>query len=353
MAAMLPEGEQIPRHSRASRIAPLAAASWGALADLGLDQLSPPEAERVLYELEAERRRFIALLCQLTRWPARSTLGPRLPEAAEVDALEALPGRWRLLTLPEDDRALRLGGLAFERIFVLDPLYDCGKTLYGAWHRAGVDPRHVHQVGERALALLRAGPLLRSGVAVLAPDQLPRSWDPFPSAPRPDPSDRGACRAWAMGRALTLIYWADRLDAVIAISQPDVAAAVFDLVRPTHEAAVARLPDLPGLDDVVARRRDARQSLSRLWRNARRRSRARQSAVSPASAMERLWTVVAGAPAREWTVSLGPETLPMPSTMLLRVRANLDPYDGTAYGAVHLRRPPLCLVPSGAVPGRR
>ncbi len=192
MAAALPGGERVPRRSPGCRDSPPVSASWQALADAGLDRLSPPEAARVLHELEAERERFLGLLCNLTDWPARSILGPRLPELREMDALAALPGRWRVLVLSEDERALGLAGLAFERVFVLDPLWDCRRILYGAWHRAGVDPEHVREVSGRARALLEAAPLLRSGAAALAPDYLPRSWDPFPAAPRPDPADRGA-----------------------------------------------------------------------------------------------------------------------------------------------------------------
>src|SRR5215467_8245099 len=99
-------------------------ADWRALLSRGLDQLSPPEVEHTLLELPAERAEFVGILSDITGWPDRTPLQRRVPNEEEIGALNRQAGRWRAVTLLDDELALRTAAVLFKTTFVLDPLYD-------------------------------------------------------------------------------------------------------------------------------------------------------------------------------------------------------------------------------------
>src|SRR5207244_2294586 len=144
--------------------------------------------------------------------------------------------------LLEDECALRTAAGLFNRVFVLDPFYDCGALLYAAWHDPTIKDEHSRCLAEQAGLLVRAAPLLNAGTAILAPDHLPGSWNPRPGWRKPRPSDdTRQVAGWWMRTALVLLYWADRLDAVVCTAHPEVAAALKIALGPNT-------PDVPEPD---------------------------------------------------------------------------------------------------------
>ncbi len=258
----------------------------------GLDQLSPPEVEHVLLELPAERTEYVSLVAELAGWPRRSTLSRRVPTDNEVDQLDRTAGRWRAVTLLDDEPAITAAAILFRRTFVLDPLYDTGDLLYAAWHDPTVNPEHARRLADEAALLVRTSPLLRDGSAVLAPDHLPGSWDPRPGwrRPRAD-ADASAQRAWALRTALVMLHWADRLDAVVCVTRADVVNAFAIVLGP-------QLP-CPGLGSGTT---------------------------------------------RQWYVVLGAASLPDPALLLRRVLNGADPHRQPGLPRTSLRRKALCLL---------
>src|SRR6202011_4588063 len=128
-----------------------------------------------------------------------SALGHRVPTDADVDALARVAGRWRAIVLLEDERALRNAAGLFSCVFVLDPFYDSGALLYAAWHDPVIKDEHSRRLAEQAGLLVRAGPLLNAGTAILAPDHLPGSWNPRPEWKKPRPgADKRQLAGWSM-----------------------------------------------------------------------------------------------------------------------------------------------------------
>src|SRR5438067_484476 len=83
-------------------------------------------------------------------------------------------------TMVDDERGIRNAACLFNRVFVLDPLYDSGALLYAAWHDPLIKDEHARRLAEHAGLLVRLAPLLNAGSASLAPDHLPGSWNPRP-----------------------------------------------------------------------------------------------------------------------------------------------------------------------------
>src|ERR1700737_4727151 len=193
----------------------------------GFADLSPPEAERTMLELPTNRAEYVGVLQEMGDYPARSPIGHRVPADHEVAALQKVAGRWRAIALLDDERALRNAAGLFNRLFVLDPLYDSGALLYAAWHDPQIKDEHSRRLAEQARLLVRAGPLLNAGTAVMAPDHLPGSWNPRPGWRKPRPGDDSRqIAAWSMRTSLVLLYWADRLDGVICTARRDVIAGL-------------------------------------------------------------------------------------------------------------------------------
>src|SRR5690349_21293005 len=123
---------------------------WLALTRHGFADLSPPEAQHALLELPTNRAEYVGVLKDLGDYPARSPIGPRLPTSQEVAQLSRAGGRWRAVALLDDDQAIRQSACLFERVFVLDPLYDSGALLYGAWHDPVIRDEHSRRLAEQA-----------------------------------------------------------------------------------------------------------------------------------------------------------------------------------------------------------
>jgi hypothetical protein len=307
-----------------------------------LDQLSPPEAEHVLLELPVERAAYLGLVADITGWPDRSPLVRRVPAEDEVAALRNLAGRWRAVTLLDDELALRMAATLFRRVFVLDPLFDTGDLLYAAWHDPTIKVEHARRLADQAALLVRAAPVLRDGTAVLAPDHLPGSWDPRPGwrQPKAD-ADQPARQAWALRTGLVLLHWADRLDALVCVSRSDVVEMLHAVFGSTDTAHPVRLPPPLALDQ-------RRADLAPHWAAARRltRRRAPRRLGEMCQAMEQIGcTAVPGQPGDEWRLALGRSTLPDPALLLRRVMAGADPNRAPPLPPTRLRRRPLCLTP--------
>ena len=200
---------------------------WGVLAQRGLDQLSPPEVEHTLLELPTNRGEYVGVISELSGWPERSPIGRRVPTPADIAQLDGKSGRWRAVALLDDLPALSQTALLFHCSFALDPMYDSGDLLYGAWHDPAIKAEHARRLAQHGRWMAHLAPLLADGSVVLAPDHLPGSWDPRPSwrAPRPDAAPH-LHQTWALRTLLTLLYWADRLDAVVCTSQPEIVASL-------------------------------------------------------------------------------------------------------------------------------
>ena len=74
----------------------------------------------------------------------------------------------------------------------------CLDLLYAAWHDPAIKDEHARRLAEQSGLLVRAGPLLNAGTAILAPDHLPGSWNPRPGWRKPRSGvDRVQVAAWA------------------------------------------------------------------------------------------------------------------------------------------------------------
>jgi len=294
-------------------------AGWRALAARGFADLSPPEAEHTMLELPTNRAEYIGVLEDMGDYPARSPIGHRIPTDAEVEALRKLQGSWRAVVLLEDERSLKTVACLFDRAFVLDPFYDSGALLYAAWHDPLLKDEHSRRLAEHAGLLVSAAPLLNAGTAILAPDHLPGSWNPRPGWRRPRPTDdRCQVAGWWMRTALVLLYWADRLDAVVCAARPEVVAALNVALGPR---ATARPLDVSEPD----RANDARALRARLTEML-------VETTSPTA----------------WRLALGETSLPEPAMLIRRVLNGQDPQREPPLPRKPLRRRPMCLLPSSA-----
>jgi hypothetical protein len=320
-------------------------ADWRAVLGRGLDQLSPPEVEHTLLELPAERQEFVGILSEITGWPDRTPLQRRVPDEREIDALNKQAGRWRAVSLLDDDAALRTAAVLFRRTYVLDPLYDSGELLYAAWHDPFINPEHAQQLAHHAKLLVNAAPILRDATAVLAPDHLPGSWDPRPGWKRPRPqADQQAHKAWALRTALVLLYWAERLDALVVVAREDVVQALPIALGSTACFHPLALPLPPPLDAAASHRAD----MAPVWARARRASRRRSLRCLPevACACQQLgWP---DQPHQSWQLVLGAKSLADPALLLRRALNGQDPLKQPSLPPTALRKRPLCLLAQGA-----
>jgi hypothetical protein len=201
----------------------------------------------------------------------------------------------------------------FDRAFVLDPFYDTGALLYAAWHDPVIKDEHARRLADHAGLLVRAAPLLEAGTAVLAPDHLPGSWNPRPDWRKPRPTDGDAQLAgWWMRTALVLLYWADRLDAVVCTTRAEVVAAL-DVVLGVRAAD-------PHPTDAAQATRVAHVL--------------RQLAESTSTTA--------------WRLTPGDASVPEPAMLIRRVLNGQDPDRMPRLPRKELRRPPLCLLPASA-----
>jgi hypothetical protein len=317
---------------------------WRAIASHGFADLSPPEAQHALLELPTNRVEYIGVLQDLGDYPARSPIGPRLPTSAEIAALKRAGGRWRGVILLDDELAARQAACVFDRVFVLDPLFDTGALLYAAWHDPYVRDEHASRLAQQAAGLVRLAPLLNSGTALLAPDHLPGSWNPRPGWRQPRPGDHPRqLVAWSMRAALVLLYWADRLDGVVCTTRPDVVAALRVALGSPTRATTLAVGSPPSLEDVPAWRQDNASDVCAAWtelaRVARRRSRRTMEGL-----VEALQWLPLESPATTWELALGAREVADPAMLIRRVLNGQDPQRQPRLPSVRLRRRPLCLL---------
>jgi hypothetical protein len=321
-------------------------AAWRAMAAHGFASLSPPEAEHAILELPTNRAEYVAVLEDIGEYPARSPIGQRVPSDSEVATLRKQPGRWRAVVSLEDERALANAASLFQRVFVLDPFYETGALLYAAWHDPLISDEHSRRLAEQAGLLVRASSLLSHGTAVLVPDHLPGSWNPRPGWRRPRSSeDQRQLAAWAMRRGLVLLYWADRLDALICATRSEVIASLDVILGLRVLSATLELSEPRHVDEALVARSDRAAYFAEMWADARVVSRRRMR-----YSMEDVAFVLAGAPTSGrrsgWRVSLGEATIPDPAMLLRRVLNGQDPEREPPLPRRRLKRRPLCLIGS-------
>jgi hypothetical protein len=317
-------------------------AGWLALTRHGFADLSPPEAQHALLELPTNRAEYVGVLKDLGDYPARSPIGQRLPTSQEVEGLKQAAGRWRAVVLLDDDAAALQAACAFESVFALDPLYDSGALLYAAWHDPFIRDEHSRRLAEQAAAMVRLAPLLNAGTAILAPDHLPGSWNPRPGWRQPRRGDHPRqVAAWSMRSALVLLYWADRLNAVVCTTRSDVQAGLHVLL--------GGQPRITGMDlasppEAIEEWRDQhRQALCDLWVEMRRLARQRRADSLSGLALACADLPLDGSP-RAWQLTLGASSVPEPAMLIRRILNGEDPERLPSLPRKRLRRRPLCLL---------
>jgi hypothetical protein len=310
----------------------------------GFAELSPPEAQHALLELPTNRAEYVGVLQDLGDYPARSPIGARLPTPEEVNQLKRAGGRWRAVTLLDDDAAISQSACLFERVFVLDPLYDPGALLYAAWHDPFIRDEHSRRLAEQASRLVRLAPLLNDGTAILAPDHLPGSWSPRPGWRQPRRGDHPRqLAAWSMRAALVLSYWADHLDAVVCATRADVLAGLHVVLGAQPRIATLELGAAPAAEAILAWRQDNADSLCQLWTELRRVSRRRPADCVGALALA-AQDLPLDSPRQAWQLALGTPSLPEPAMLIRRILNGQDPEREPPLPRKRLKRRPLCLL---------
>lgn len=318
---------------------------WRAITRHGFADLSPPEAQHALLELPTNRADYVGVLQDVGDYPARSPIGPRLPSASEIEELRRAGGRWRAVALLDDEVATNQAACHFERVFVLDPLYDPGALLYAAWHDPIIRDDHSRRLAEQAGALVRLAPLLNSGCAILAPDHLPGSWNPRPGWRPPRRGDHPRqLAAWAMRCALVLAYWADRLDAVICAMRPDILAGLHVVQGHQQRVAAVELTTAPRQPDAIAEWRDAHASeLCARWSELRELTRQRKPDALSTIALA-LQDLPLDSPSHTWQIALGTSSIPDPGMLIRRILNGQDPERLPTLPRKRLKRRSLALL---------
>jgi hypothetical protein len=327
----------------------MSAGGWAALGRRGFADLSPPEAEHAILELPTNRADYIGVLQDIGDYPQRSPIGQRIPGDDEVDALLRGAGRWRAITLLDDERALRTAAGLFSRVFALDPFFDSGALLYAAWHDPLIKDEHSRRLAEQAGMLVRAGPLLNAGTAVLAPDHLPGSWNPRPGWRKPRPADdKRQHAAWSMRTSMVLLYWADRLDGVVCSTRQDVIAALEVALGARAASCSLEVAEPARIDEAQSAREAATDMLPKAWSDVRRLSRRRSRAKldDVAYALTNLAESLTPNGPQSWRLSLGAPAVPDPALLIRRVLNGQDPEREPALPLKKLKRRPLCLLPA-------
>jgi hypothetical protein len=323
-------------------------AAWRALSMRGFANLSPPEAEHAILELPTNRADYVGVLQDMGDYPARSPIGQRVPSAAELAALKRQRGRWRAIVLLEDERALRNAAFLFSRTFILDPFFDSGALLYAAWHDPLIRDEHSRRLAEHTGLLIRAAPLLNARSALLAPDHLPGSWNPRPGWRKPrSTEDKRQLAAWSMRSGMVLLYWADRLNAVVCTTRGDVIAALDVALGPRAARARLEISEPKRVDEAQLKREARAVELAELWTDLRTvtRRRDRYCLEDVAFVLSGLAEGPSNGSLSEWRLALGPRTVPEPAMLMRRVLNGQDPEREPPLPGRRLRRRPLCLVP--------
>jgi hypothetical protein len=152
-----------------------------------------------------------------------------------------------------------------------------------------------------------------------------------------------------MRNALVLLYWADRLDAVVCAARDDVVAALDVALGPGATGCTLEAAEPRRLDAAQADREGCAAHLGPCWRAARRigrRLRTRAQLEDLACLLSRPTAVLGETnPTRAWRLSLGDPWLPEPAMLLRRVLHGEDPEREPPLARKALNRRPLCLLP--------
>jgi len=323
---------------------------WGALAVNGLDYLSAPELQWAIRELTQDRGAFLGVLTAAARYPRESMVGPRRPDPAEVDGLDRTLPPSRALVHPEDEAAVLAAGGLFQTVLALDPFWAAPRLLYSCWHaRSGISLEQADALLEMAGPCVRLAPLIADGSLRFVPDHLPGSWEPYPMPRRAPPTASPQVRAGlALRRAARLVYWADRLGAVVVAAQPETAAMLHELVGSGLPGAVAAtLPLAPNDDLAAALRRRAGAGVRDAWSAWPALDRDRSGDLAALVACLTLVDSTGEGPRTPWSLACGPPRLPDVALAIRRVQSGRPVRDGHPGVPVTLRRPVLLLTPAG------
>ncbi|HEX8968399.1 MAG TPA: hypothetical protein VF937_10985 [Chloroflexota bacterium] len=323
-------------------------AGWRTMASRGYADLSPPEALHAILELPTNRAEYVGVLQDLGDYPTRSPIGQRVPTDADVAALKHSAGGWRTVALLDDERALRTAAWLFQRILVLDPLYDSGALLYAAWHDPLIRDEPSRRLAEHGGLLVRAAPLLNAGTALMAPDHLPGSWNPRPGWRQPRPgADRRQVAAWAMRTGLVLLYWADRLNALICTTRRDVVAALDVALGARAVSTTFEVAEPHSIDQAQSGREAHADALQAIWTDARRvsRRRTRHGFEDLCYALSPLVDAGPSHKTSAWRLTLGEISVPDPAMLIRRVMNDQDPERDPPLPRTRLKRRPLCVLP--------
>jgi hypothetical protein len=152
-----------------------------------------------------------------------------------------------------------------------------------------------------------------------------------------------------MRSALVLLYWADRLDAVVCAARDDVVAALDVALGPGASGCSLEIAEPHRPEAAQAAREAFAPRLCNCWRAARRigrRRRTRAQVEALADILSSPTPVLAETnPARTWRLSLGDASLPEPAMLLRRVLSGDNPNREPPIPRKQLKRRPLCLVP--------
>jgi hypothetical protein len=144
-----------------------------------------------------------------------------------------------------------------------------------------------------------------------------------------------------MRAALVLVYWADRLDAVVCSTRPDVLAGLHVLLGSRPRVLALDLAAPP--EDIAQWRERNLAALCELWLELRQLTRRR-----PLDALTTFGLTCQELPlnsaTKQWQLLLGSASVPDPAMLIRRVLNGQDPERHPPLPRIRLRRRPLCLL---------
>jgi hypothetical protein len=146
-----------------------------------------------------------------------------------------------------------------------------------------------------------------------------------------------------MRAALVLVYWADRLDAVICATRADVLAGLHVVLGAQPRIAVLEVASPSAIEAVSAWRQDNADRLCQLWTELRRISLRRPADCVGALALA-AQDLPLDSPRRAWQLALGTASLPEPAMLIRRILNGQDPERDPPLPRKRLKRRSLCLL---------
>ena len=153
--------------------------------------------------------------------------------------------------------------------------------------------------------------------------------------------------AWALRSAFVLLYWAERLEAVVCTTDQSLSTALRLALAGSCEAASTAVGEQAEIDTADRLRRACIGDLAACWRRARRFMRGRSAAKLTGLACDLTRTARRlEAPHARFELLLGPREVPDPAFLIRRVLNGEDPWRDPPLPPKVLQRRPLCLLPS-------